>query len=256
MGRTPLRQITVAKRCNCTIFLCFEPRAPGLRPTGQGEAGRLPGPPRSPAVLKITPNWDELTPASAGLFFFTQAPSCERDRAGGATRLCANRLAQELSPLCRNRLRPWPSEGLSTPRCSRAAAVKGRGVLHPVKGLPVVHDPAVQAQFSDRNHEHHHGAGHVHAPASFGRAFAIGIGLNVAFVAVEFVFGVLANSVSLLADAGHNLSDVLGLVIAWIASVLVRRPPSSRYTYGLRSSSILAALFNAVFLLVAVGAIA
>jgi len=125
-----------------------------------------------------------------------------------------------------------------------------------VKGLPVVHDPAAQAQLSDRNHEHHHGAGHVHAPASFGRAFAIGIGLNVAFVAVEFVFGVLANSVSLLADAGHNLSDVLGLVIAWIASVLVRRPPSSRYTYGLRSSSILAALFNAVFLLVAVGAIA
>jgi cobalt-zinc-cadmium efflux system protein len=166
--------------------------------------------------------------------------------------------AQELSPLCRNRLRPWPSEGLSTPRCSRAAAVKGRcfGVLHPVKGLPVVHDPAVQAQLSDHNHEHHHGAGHVHAPASFGRAFAIGIGLNVAFVAVEFVFGVIANSVSLLADAGHNLSDVLGLVIAWIASVLVRRPPSSRYTYGLRSSSILAALFNAVFLLVAVGAIA
>src|SRR4029077_8528452 len=108
--------------------------------------------------------------------------------------------AQEQSPLCRNRLRPWPSEGLSTPRCSRAAAVKGRGVLHPVKGLPVVHDPAVQAQLSDRNHEHHHGAGHVHAPASFGRAFAIGIGLNVAFVAVEFVFGVLANSVSLMAD--------------------------------------------------------
>jgi cobalt-zinc-cadmium efflux system protein len=125
-----------------------------------------------------------------------------------------------------------------------------------VKGLPVVHDPAAQAQLSDRNHEHHHGAGHVHAPASFGRAFAIGIGLNVAFVAVEFVFGVLANSVSLLADAGHNLSDVLGLVIAWIASVLVRRPPSSRYTYGLRSSSILGALYNAVFLLVAVGAIA
>jgi cobalt-zinc-cadmium efflux system protein len=125
-----------------------------------------------------------------------------------------------------------------------------------VKGLPVVHDPAVQVQLGDRDHEHHHGAGHVHAPASFGRAFAIGIGLNVAFVAVEFVFGVLANSVSLLADAGHNLSDVLGLVIAWIASVLVRRPPSSRYTYGLRSSSILAALFNAVFLLVAVGAIA
>jgi cobalt-zinc-cadmium efflux system protein len=114
----------------------------------------------------------------------------------------------------------------------------------------------VQAQESDHDHQHHYGAGHVHAAASFGRAFAIGIGLNVTFVAVEFVFGVLANSVSLLADAGHNLSDVLGLVIAWIASVLVKRPPSSRYTYGLRSSSILAALFNAVFLLVAVGAIA
>ena len=120
----------------------------------------------------------------------------------------------------------------------------------------MVHDPAVQAQESDHDHERHYGAGHVHAAASFGRAFAIGIGLNVTFVAVEFVFGVLANSVSLLADAGHNLSDVLGLVIAWIASVLVKRPPSSRYTYGLRSSSILAALFNAVFLLVAVGAIA
>src|SRR5215475_2739776 len=68
--------------------------------------------------------------------------------------------------------------------------------------------------------------------------------------------GVLANSVALMADAGHNLSDVLGLVIAWIASVLTRRAPSSRYTYGLGGSSILAALFNAVLLLLAVGAIA
>ena len=96
----------------------------------------------------------------------------------------------------------------------------------------------------------------MHAPASFGRAFALGIGLNLAFVAVEFVYGVLGNSMALMADAGHNLSDVLGLVIAWVASVLTKRPPSPRYTYGLRSSSILAALFNAVFLLVAVGAIA
>jgi cobalt-zinc-cadmium efflux system protein len=80
--------------------------------------------------------------------------------------------------------------------------------------------------------------------------------LNLAFVAVEFVYGVLANSIALVADAGHNLSDVLGLVIAWIASVLARRPPSPRYTYGLRGSSIVAALFNAVLLLVAVGAIA
>jgi len=112
----------------------------------------------------------------------------------------------------------------------------------------------------DHMHEHadhdQHGRAHVHAPASFGMAFAVGIGLNLTFVAVEFVYGVLANSVALMADAGHNLSDVLGLVIAWIASVLTRRAPSSRYTYGLGGSSILAALFNAVLLLLAVGAIA
>ena len=102
---------------------------------------------------------------------------------------------------------------------------------------------------------HRHGPGHAHAPVSFGRAFAVGIGLNLLFVAVEFTYGVIANSVALVADAGHNLSDVLGLVIAWIASVLGRRPPSSRFTYGLGGSSIVAALFNAVLLLVAVGAI-
>jgi cobalt-zinc-cadmium efflux system protein len=103
---------------------------------------------------------------------------------------------------------------------------------------------------------HDHDPGHVHAPANFGMAFAVGIGLNLSFVAVEFVYGVLANSVALIADAGHNLSDVLGLVIAWIASTLTKRAPSSRYTYGLGGSSILAAVFNAVLLLVAVGAIA
>jgi cobalt-zinc-cadmium efflux system protein len=108
---------------------------------------------------------------------------------------------------------------------------------------------------SDGGHDHDP-AGHVHAPASFGTAFAVGIGLNLAFVAAEFVYGVLANSVALIADAGHNLSDVLGLVIAWIASALTKRAPSSRYTYGLGGSSILAAVFNAVLLLVAVGAIA
>jgi cobalt-zinc-cadmium efflux system protein len=96
----------------------------------------------------------------------------------------------------------------------------------------------------------------VHAPASFGTAFAVGIALNLTFVAVEFVYGVLANSMALVADAGHNLSDVLSLAITWIASVLARRPPSARLTYGLGGSSIVAALFNAVLLLVAVGAIA
>jgi cobalt-zinc-cadmium efflux system protein len=110
------------------------------------------------------------------------------------------------------------------------------------------------------HHDHdghsHHELGHVHAPANFGLAFAIGISVTLAFVGVEFVYGMLSNSVALLADAGHNLSDVLGLVIAWIASALTKRPPSQRYTYGLGGSSILAALFNAVFLLVAVGGIA
>jgi cobalt-zinc-cadmium efflux system protein len=113
-------------------------------------------------------------------------------------------------------------------------------------------DPHRGHSHDDHGHDHH---GHVHAPADFGRAFAIGISLNVAFVAVEFIYGVLGNSMALMADAGHNLSDVLGLVIAWVASILAKRPPSSRFTYGLGGSSILAALFNAVFLLLAIGAI-
>ena len=111
----------------------------------------------------------------------------------------------------------------------------------------------------DHDHDDHHGHddhdhhGHHHAPASFGMAFAIGIGLNMAFVLIEAFFGFFSNSVALLSDAGHNLSDVLGLVAAWTGSVLARRVPSARYTYGLRGSSILAALANAVFLLVAIG---
>ncbi|HEX4533800.1 MAG TPA: cation diffusion facilitator family transporter [Rhizomicrobium sp.] len=103
---------------------------------------------------------------------------------------------------------------------------------------------------------HTHDHGHAHAPADFGAAFAIGIALNVGFVIVGAAFGFIGHSMALLADAGHNLGDTLGLVMAWIASVLVRRPPSARYTYGLRSTSILAALFNAVLLLIATGAIA
>lgn len=111
-----------------------------------------------------------------------------------------------------------------------------------------------QAGHAHKDHAHGHG-GHVHAPAQFGTAFAVGIALNTAFVIVEAIFGYASNSTALIADAGHNLSDVLGLVVAWIAVVLSKRPPSARFTYGLRGSSILAALFNAVFLLVAVGAI-
>ena len=109
------------------------------------------------------------------------------------------------------------------------------------------------------SHSHDHGGGaghgHSHAPADFGRAFVIGIGLNMTFVVVEAVYGVTANSMALLADAGHNLSDVFGLLIAWGAAMLTKRAPTERFTYGMRKSTILAALFNAVFLLVAVGAI-
>ena len=113
-----------------------------------------------------------------------------------------------------------------------------------------------RADAHDHAHPHEPGAhGHTHAPADFGRAFAIGMALNLGFVVAEVVFGLMANSMALLSDAGHNLSDVLGLGAAWLASDLVKRAPSARLTYGLRGSSILAALFNAVFLLLTIGAI-
>ena len=105
------------------------------------------------------------------------------------------------------------------------------------------------------SHGHSHDHGHTHAPASFGSAFAIGITLNVGFVLAEVVFGFLANSMSLLADAGHNLSDVLGLVLAWAAATMARKAPSPRFTYGLKKAPILAALANSLLLLIAVGAI-
>lgn len=108
----------------------------------------------------------------------------------------------------------------------------------------------------EHEHSHHgHGHGHSHAPASFGRAFAIGIALNLGFVVVEGTYGIISGSMALVADAGHNLSDVLGLVIAWGATILTARPPSARFTYGFKSSSILAALVNASLLFIALGAI-
>lgn len=102
----------------------------------------------------------------------------------------------------------------------------------------------------------HHDHVHVHAPPrDFGRAFAIGVALNSVFVLVEAAFGLLSGSMALVADAGHNLSDVLSLLIAWGAAYMATRPANSRYTYGYKSSSILAALANAGLLLVALGAI-
>ena len=119
----------------------------------------------------------------------------------------------------------------------------------------------VHAHSHDHDHAHGHGhshgpGGHAHAPASFGKAFAIGILLNVAFVVIEAAFGVLSHSLALLADAGHNLSDVLSLAIAWAAVVLARKVPTQRFTYGLTGSSILAALINGILLMIAAGAIA
>lgn len=111
------------------------------------------------------------------------------------------------------------------------------------------------------NHEHHgHTGGHHHhhaAPPRGGasKAFAVAVALNLAFVVVELAAGFVSGSMALLADAGHNLSDVLALLLAWGASVLAARPPSERFTYGLKSSSILAAIANAALLWVAVGAI-
>ena len=97
---------------------------------------------------------------------------------------------------------------------------------------------------------------HDHGPKDYSRAFAIGVALNLAYVVVEVVYGLIAHSLALVADAGHNLSDVLGLLLAWGATWLVRRRPTTRRSYGFRRSSVLAALFNAIFLLIAVGAIA
>ena len=113
----------------------------------------------------------------------------------------------------------------------------------------------------DRDHSHGHShahghAGHSHAPATFGLAFAVGVALNTVLVGAEFGFGYAANSLALISDAIHNLSDVLALLLAWGAAWLSRRRPTEQYTYGYRRASILAALINAGLLLIGVGGIA
>ncbi|HEY2133381.1 MAG TPA: cation diffusion facilitator family transporter [Acetobacteraceae bacterium] len=109
---------------------------------------------------------------------------------------------------------------------------------------------------SGHDHGHNHGRGHSHAPATFDRAFAIGVALNGGFVVAQVAFGLIAHSMALLADAVHNLGDVLGLLIAWGAVWLGRRMPTAQRTYGWGRSSILASLINAVVLLFGCGAIA
>ncbi len=105
------------------------------------------------------------------------------------------------------------------------------------------------------SHNHSHQHNHNEVPKNINSAFKIGIILNVGFVIVEFVYGIIYNSLALMADAGHNLSDVLGLLIAWGASYLVTKEPTKKYTYGFKRSSIMAATLNALLLLVAIGII-
>jgi len=105
------------------------------------------------------------------------------------------------------------------------------------------------------SHDHGHDHGHSHAPASFNRAFAIGIGLNTVFVCIEAFYGWQINSLALLADAGHNLSDVAGLLLAWGGALAGKWRPDARHTYGFKRASILAAFINAVLLLVAMGSL-
>jgi cobalt-zinc-cadmium efflux system protein len=111
----------------------------------------------------------------------------------------------------------------------------------------------------DHHHDHAHGErhhGHSHASTNFGCTFLIAASLNGIFIIAEVIYGLKANSLALLADAGHNFSDVIGLLLAWGAWWLSKRAPTNRYTYGLRSSSIMAALANAILLLIAIGGIA
>jgi cation diffusion facilitator family transporter len=118
------------------------------------------------------------------------------------------------------------------------------------------HDHGGHSHGHDHQHGHSHGiGGHSHAPKDFGRAFAIGVGLNFAFVLAEAGAGLWSGSLALLADAGHNLSDVLSLLLAWGATILAKSAPTARRTYGLRKATVLASLANAVLLLVAVGVI-
>ncbi len=110
--------------------------------------------------------------------------------------------------------------------------------------------------YGGQGHGHSHGSGHHHpVPANMGRAFAIGVILNTVFVVAEGAAGLWSGSLALLADAGHNLSDVMALLLAWGATILAKRVPSGRRTYGLRKGTILASLANAVMLLVALGII-
>ena len=118
------------------------------------------------------------------------------------------------------------------------------------------HDHGSDHGHHGHGHGHHHGHAHAPTEGGFDRAFAIGIALNIAFVAIEALYGWRVNSLALLADAGHNLGDVVGLVLAWVGAVVSKWRPDARYTYGFKRGSILAAFINATLLLVAMGSLA
>ncbi|TXT36818.1 MAG: cation efflux system protein CDF family [Comamonadaceae bacterium] len=120
---------------------------------------------------------------------------------------------------------------------------------------PHEHSPTHPHEANHKHGAHSHGE-HSHAPANFNRAFAIGIGLNLAFVGIEAFYGWRVNSLALLADAAHNLSDVAGLVLAWVGTLALKWQPNTRHTYGWKRASILAAFANAVLLLLAMGGLA
>lgn len=122
--------------------------------------------------------------------------------------------------------------------------------------MPHPHHAEHHSHGHDHGHGHGHAHGHAHAPARFDRAFALGIALNTGFVAVEAFYGWQVDSLALLADAGHNLSDVAGLVLAWLAVLAGRRAADARHTYGWQRAGLLAALANALGLLVAMGSLA
>ena len=130
----------------------------------------------------------------------------------------------------------------------RATYVRGMNT-QPATDIRHAHGPA-------HDHGHGHAHGHSHEVRDFGFAFAAATLLNFALVAAQVFYGLTANSIALLADAGHNFGDALGLLLAWIAFIVGRWHPTERHTYGFRSASILAALSNAVLMLIATGAIA
>ncbi len=136
-----------------------------------------------------------------------------------------------------------------------ASTIKWMGSSHAHNRHNHAHDDGHSHGHAHSHAPGHYGHGHSHAPADFGMAFAIGIALNSIFVIIEATYGFLSGSMALVADAGHNLSDVLALILAWVANIASKKPASARYTYGFKSSTILAALANALLLAMAIGAI-